>query len=71
MAAPALTQGRYLGHIHHEEVVPEELLLKHFTEAELIANSERIAQQVEFPVLLASLIWRHDHGRRTARSSRN
>ncbi len=47
-------QGRYLGHIHHEEVVTEELLLKHFTEAELIANSERIVQQVEFPVLLAS-----------------
>jgi len=48
-------QGRYLGHIHHEEVVTEELLLTHFTEAELIANSERIVQQVEFPVLLASL----------------
>jgi len=35
-------------------VVTEELLLKHFTEAELVANSERIVQQVEFPVLLAS-----------------
>lgn len=48
-------QGRYLGHIHHEEVVTEELLLANFTEQELIDNSGRIVQSVEFPVLLASL----------------
>lgn len=47
--------SRYLEHILQEECVTEELLMQHFSPEELEANSMKIMQKVEFPVLLLSL----------------
>lgn len=48
-------QSRYLAHIGREERVTDVLLMQHFSEEELRANSARIMAEVEFPVLLMSL----------------
>lgn len=47
--------SEYLEHILYEEQVTEKLLWDSFTAEELQANSMRIMQKVEFPVLLLSL----------------
>lgn len=47
--------SQYLEHILQEELVTEQLLLANFTGEELMQNSMRIMQKVEFPVLLLSL----------------